>query len=70
MKKVTLKIDGMSCEHCAKRVKEALEKIKNVSNVQVNLRESSAVVYYSDCLDIHKVSSFIEEEGYQFLGIE
>ena len=44
MSKKTLKIEGMMCEGCVKSVKEALEKIPGITNVDVNLKKGTAVV--------------------------
>ncbi len=38
----TIKIKGMSCGHCTASVKEALEKLENVSNVEVDLEKGEA----------------------------
>lgn len=38
----TIKIKGMSCQHCVKSVKEAMEKIPGVENVVVDLEKGEA----------------------------
>lgn len=40
MAKVIIK--GMSCQHCVASVKEALEKIPGIENVEVNLDKGEA----------------------------
>lgn len=44
--KITLHIDGMSCEHCVKKVTEALKAIKGVKKAEVNLETKSADITY------------------------
>jgi copper chaperone len=39
----TLKIKGMSCQHCVGSVKETLEKISGLSQVSVNLDAGEAI---------------------------
>ena len=38
----TLKVKGMSCEHCVASVKKALENIPGLSQVKVNLQTGEA----------------------------
>ena len=40
----TLKVEGMMCEHCVARVKEALEGVRGVKGVDVSLDEGTATV--------------------------
>ena len=36
-KQVIIRVDGMKCVHCAKKVQEELKKIDNIKSVKVNL---------------------------------
>ena len=38
----TLKINGMSCNHCTSSVQKALESIPGLSKIAVNLEEGKA----------------------------
>lgn len=69
MKKITFKIDGMSCEHCAKRVEDSLKSIDNVNSVKVNLKKKEADVTYKDDININLVQNIIEEIGYIYKEI-
>lgn len=69
MKKITFKIDGMSCEHCAKRVEDSLKSIDNINSVKVNLKKKEADVTYKDDININLVQNIIEEIGYIYKGI-
>ena len=40
----TLKIEGMSCEHCFTTVTNVLSEVDGVNEVNVSLAENSAVV--------------------------
>ena len=46
MKKLKLKIGGMSCQHCVKTVTEALTELPGVRRAKVNLRKAEAVVHF------------------------
>ena len=42
--KITIKINGMDCEHCAHHVKTTIENLDGVEKADVNLRKSEAAV--------------------------
>jgi copper chaperone CopZ len=44
VKKVDLTVKGMHCEDCSGKVKSALQKIKDVKDVEVSLKEGTAQV--------------------------
>lgn len=63
----TIKIDGMSCPHCANSVKIALEDIRGITNVDVNLQAGQATVEGSG-FDDNDLREVIEDEGYTVTG--
>lgn len=67
MKKKIL-IEGMSCKNCVAHVKNALEELAGVSEIEVNLEGKYAVVETTESDDVLKDT--IEEEGYDVVGIE
>ena len=61
---ITLKIEGMSCQHCVKAVNEALAGVAGVEKVvEVNLESGEARVEGS--ADVAALIAAVEEEGYQ-----
>jgi len=50
MANVTLKIKGMSCQHCVVSISKALKDLKGVKDVKVSLEKGSAEVNYDDKL--------------------
>jgi len=67
MKKKIL-IEGMSCKNCVAHVKNALEELAGVSEVEGNLEGKYALVEATESNDVLKAT--IEEEGYDVVGIE
>ncbi|GHT79778.1 mercuric reductase [Spirochaetia bacterium] len=63
--KTTLKIDGMSCEHCVHHVTEALKGVAGVSAAQVSLKENSAQVEHADGVSLAALKAAVEEAGYE-----
>ena len=58
-----IKIEGMSCAHCVKRVSDALQKVEGVTNVEVDLENKTALVE-SDNVSSDVLTNVIEELGY------
>ena len=69
MKKIILKVDGMSCSACSNHVEKYLKKQKGIIDVSVNLVLSQALIYYEDDINIETLGKFINESGYQYGGI-
>jgi copper chaperone CopZ len=67
MKKV-LRVEGMSCQHCVKHVKEALESVRGVSKAEVALEKKEAVVEGMS-LDDAALKSAVAEAGYNVTAI-
>ncbi|MDR1863057.1 MAG: cation transporter [Treponema sp.] len=65
--KTSLKIEGMSCEHCVKHVKEALEGVAGVISAQVSLKDKSAQVEHEDRVALESLKAAVGGEGYEVL---
>lgn len=70
LNKMIVKVEGMSCENCAKHVTEALEKLAGIESVNVNLKDKEAVVDYFGSVEEKEIEAAIEEAGYEYKGIE
>ena len=68
MKKI-LKVEGMSCGHCEKAVKDALNELPEVTNVIVNLEEKKVEVEGNN-LDDKVLREAIDEAGYEVLSVD
>ena len=69
MKKVILKIEGMSCSACSNTIEKYLNKQEGV-NAIVNLVMANALIYYDEeKVNIEDLNKYIEESGYKSLGI-
>ncbi len=61
-------IDGMMCNHCAKRVTDTLTAIDGVKKVEINLKKKLALVTGNP--DAQVVTKAITEAGYQVIKIQ
>ncbi|MDR1219745.1 MAG: cation transporter [Treponema sp.] len=68
--KTTITIEGMSCEHCVKHVKKALEAISGVKSAKVSLKDNMAVVDHKDGVTLESMKASIAEAGYEAAGCE
>lgn len=69
MKKVILKIEGMTCSACSSSLEKYLLKQKGIDDALVNLVMSSASISYEDDITIDDLNKFVSEAGFKSLGI-
>lgn len=63
----TMKISGMSCQHCVKRVKKAIDALGVIgSDVQIG---SATVEYDETKLSAEAVKKAVEEAGYPVVAV-
>ena len=60
-----LHIEGMSCEHCTRHVKQALEDIEGVKKATVDLENQSATVEHAESIGMEALAAAVEEAGYE-----
>ena len=66
MEKKTLKVSGMSCEHCVKAVKDALDGIAGVKDVVVSLKDGMVSFSHDPALaPVETIKTAITDEGYE-----
>lgn len=63
-------IEGMMCEHCAKKVTTTLQNIPNITKVKVDLKAKYALITYSDSVDDAIIKEKISKLDYQVIKIE
>lgn len=69
MKKIILKIDGMTCSACSSSLEKYLLKQDGINDALVNLVMSSASISYEDNITIEDLNRFVSEAGFKSLGI-
>jgi uncharacterized protein len=68
MNQVTVKIEGMTCNHCKMNVENKISAIKGIKDVQVDLASSLAKIS-GDRLDLDKIKKDVESIGYKYAGV-
>ncbi len=67
--RMTVTIDGMSCLHCAMRVQKALEGVKGVRRVEVDLDKARASAE-GEGFTGDDLKAAVEEAGYAAVRVE
>ena len=60
----TIKIQGMSCDHCVKAVTRALDSIEGIRGVEVSLADGTASFEETLPVDPGTIREVIEKAGY------
>ncbi len=68
--KTIVNIEGMCCEHCAKRVEDKLSTVKNAVSVDVKLKKKIAVIRSRENLSADEISALVTDAGYKVVSIE
>lgn len=69
MKKI-VHVEGMCCEHCAKRVEDKLAGAKNVISVDVKLKKKLAVIRSREEVSDEEITALVTDAGYKVTEIE
>ncbi len=71
MKKVLLKIGGMTCSACSSGLEKYLNKQDGIKLASVNLVMNNANIEYDDeKLNLQDVEKFVDKAGFESLGID
>ena len=66
MSKAMLKVQGMTCNHCAMRVQKALKGVEGVQDAQVDLPKAEAAVTFDESkVTVDKLAGAVVEAGYK-----
>ena len=68
MKKVVLKVEGMTCSACQTGLEKFLNKQDGIESATVNLIMGSASIKCSDNLTIDDLNKYVSSAGFKSLG--
>ena len=60
-----IKVNGMKCEHCKKRVETALSKIAGIDKVKVDLKTGNVKITSKTNIPLDILKEVIEDTGYE-----
>ena len=68
--KTIVNIEGMCCDHCAKRVEGALSAVHGVVSADVKLKKNLAVLRSREPLSGEEIAKAVEDAGYKVTSVE
>jgi copper chaperone len=69
MKKV-ITVEGMSCEHCVKRITESINEIVGAKCLDISLKDKTVEVEFTNDEVLKYIEDAIEESGYEVMKDE
>ena len=63
----TFKVNGMMCQHCQARVKDALDAVEGVEKTVVDLDNGTATVTLSNDISDDVLAKAITDAGYEVI---
>ena len=63
----TVKIKGMSCQHCVMAVTKALSAVDGITNVEVDLKTGVAKYEEEKPVDAAAVSTAVKKAGFEIV---
>jgi copper chaperone CopZ len=64
MSEATMKIDGMTCQHCVMRVKKAVEQVPGVARTEVAIG-TARITYDESQVKEQDLEQAVEKAGYK-----
>jgi copper ion binding protein len=61
----TITVTGMTCDHCARAVRDEVGELEGVERVDVDLASGRVVIAATAPLDAAALRGAVEEAGYQ-----
>ena len=61
----TIKVKGMTCDHCVMAVDKALNQIDGIKNINVDLKKGEATFDEVNPVDLNIVRKAIKKAGYE-----
>jgi copper chaperone len=63
---VTLKVNGMTCQGCARSVTKALQAVTGVASAEVSLDRAEAKVSYNPReVSVERLKAAVDDAGYE-----
>jgi copper chaperone len=68
MENVTLKVEGMSCDHCVKAVEGSVGALEGIDSVKVDLKSGTVnVKFIPEKITLDQIKETIDDQGYDIV---
>ena len=68
MTRTTYRVEGMTCEHCVRAVRDEVGGLAGVTDVQVDLATGEVAVTSAAPLEERAVRDAVDEAGYELVA--
>jgi copper chaperone len=65
---ITLKVKGMSCQHCVMSVTKALSQLEGIKNVQIDLAKGEVRFDNTKEVASNRIEEAISDAGYEVIS--
>lgn len=65
MKELILKVEGMHCEGCENRIKNALSIIDNIDEVTANHNDKTVIIKSNDEVNEEEIKEILNDLGFE-----
>ncbi len=69
MRKI-IKVEGMSCEHCVKRITEIVNEIKGAKCLNISLENKTVEVEFTNDEVLQYIEASVNDVGYEVMNDE
>ena len=67
MEEINLKVEGMECAGCEKRIQNAVSNIKGVKEVKANHENGVVVITAKDGVNVEEIKNKINDLGFEVI---
>lgn len=67
MKEITIKVEGMSCEGCEKRIQNALKEIEEITDVKASHTKKEVKITIKEETNLNDIKETITDLGFNVI---
>lgn len=67
MEEINLKVEGMECAGCEKRIQNAVSNIAGVKEVKANHENGTVVITVKNGVDVEEIKNKINDLGFEVI---
>ncbi|WP_163498487.1 copper-binding metallochaperone CopP [Helicobacter suis] len=65
MQEISLKVKGMTCQHCVDKIEKFVGELEGVNKIDVSLEKQQVVVAFENPANLEAIKEAILDAGYE-----
>ncbi|BCD46477.1 copper-binding metallochaperone CopP [Helicobacter suis] len=65
MQEISLKVTGMTCQHCVDKIEKFVGELEGVNKIDVSLEKQQVVVAFENPANLEAIKEAILDAGYE-----